>query len=274
MSALTINPEKCDRCGMCVLECPTGAIVASGPHEVPTAAEGGEELCIGCGHCIAVCAPGALSHGEMKPEDLRSVSKGQLPSAEEAEIFLKSRRSTRAYRKEPVPRETLAGLIDIARYAPSGHNSQPVHWLVIEDPKETHRLAGMVVDWMRSMIEAMPQVASEWHFDLIAEAWDQGFDVPLHGAPHVVVAHARKDLPLAEGNSYIALTYLELAAYSLGLGGCWAGFFQIAAANYPPMTEALQLPDGHQCFGAMMIGHPRTRFSRIPARVEPSVIWR
>ena len=274
MSVFTIDPEKCNRCGMCVLECPAAVIAASAPKALPTPAEGGEERCIACGHCVAVCAPGALSHRAMKPEALEAVSRRQLPSAAQVERFLKSRRSIRAYKKKPVPRETLAKLIDIARYAPSGHNSQPVHWLVVEDPKETHRLSGMIVDWMRWMIDNVPQVASEWHFDLIVGAWDLGVDVPLHGAPHVIVAHAQKDAILAEGSSHIALTYLELAAYSLGLGGCWAGFFQIAAANYPPMTEALQLPDGHQCFGAMMIGHPRTRYSRIPARTESRVIWR
>jgi nitroreductase len=34
----------------------------------------------------------------------------------------------------------------------------------------------------------------------------------------------------------IALTYLELATYSLGLGACWAGYFSAAAAFYPPMA--------------------------------------
>jgi hypothetical protein len=36
-----------------------------------------------------------------------------------------------------------------------------------------------------------------------------------------------------------ALTYLELAAYGLGLGACWAGFLTGAATFYAPVMEAL-----------------------------------
>jgi len=274
MSIFEIDVNKCNRCGMCYIECPMSIIEMSEPKALPSLVEGGEERCIICGHCVSVCAPGAFSHKYMNPDDLVHVNKRQLPSPAQMERFLKSRRSIRAYKKKPVPHELLDKVIDIARYAPSGQNSQPVQWLVIEDSNEVTRLAGMVADWMRLMIQAMPQMTTEYHLDLTVEAWDSGIDRITRDAPHVIVAHALKGLPLAEGNSYIAMTYLELAAYSLGLGACWAGWFQLAAANYPPMSEALQLPEGHQNYCAMMLGYPKYRYRRIPARNEPAIIWR
>jgi len=209
----------------------------------------------------------------MKPEELEEVSRRQLPSPAQVERLLKSRRSVRSYKNKPVPRDLLAKLIDIARYAPSGTNAQPVQWLVVEDPKETRRLAGLVVDWMRQIVKEHRELAAVLRFDHMVGAWIMGVDIPLRGAPHIVAAHAHEDQPLAEGSSYIALTYLELAAYSLGLGACWAGYFQLAAANHARLQEALGLPDGHKCFGAMMVGYPRHRFRRIPLRNEPGVIW-
>jgi len=274
MSLFTIDPEKCNHCGMCVLECPARIIVAHEPKTVPILVEGGEERCITCGHCVAVCAPGAFAHRAMRPEQLEEVTRRQLPSPAQAERLLKSRRSVRSYKNKPVPRELLAKLIDIAHYAPSGTNAQPVQWLVVEDPQETRRLAGLVVDWMRQVIKANRELAAVLRFDHMVGAWIMGIDVPLRGAPHVIAAHAPKNQPLAEGSCCIALTYLELAAYSMGLGACWAGYFHLAAANHPPLQEALGLPDGHQCFGAMMVGYPRCRFRRIPLRNEPKVIWR
>ncbi|UCG82247.1 MAG: nitroreductase family protein [Dehalococcoidia bacterium] len=274
MSLFKVDKAKCNYCRMCALECPAGVIAMASPKTIPSLAGGGEERCILCGHCVAVCAPGAFSHREIKPEGLERMSKRLLPSPAQAERFLKSRRSIRAYKKKPVLRELLAKVIDIARYAPSGRNSQPVQWLVIEDRQEVKRLAGMVIDWMRMAIQTVPDIASQLHFDLMAGAWDLGADYIMHGAPHAIIAHAPKDLPLAEGSCYIALTYLELAAYSQGLGACWAGWFQIAATSHPPITEALQLPEGHKCYGAMMIGYPRHRFTRIPIRNEPAITWR
>jgi len=269
-----VDEAKCTRCGMCVLECPARIIKMKGEDTLPFWIETGEELCINCGHCVAVCALGAVSLGTMKPEDCAPIMRNLLPDAEQVEPFLKSRRSIRAYKERPVSREMLAKLIDIARYAPSGHNSQPLHWLVIEDATEVNRLAGLVIDSMRAAIKSAPDIAAALQFDRMVASWDAGIDLILRGAPHVIIAHAYKDMPLADQNCHIALTYLELAACSLGLGACWAGWLQMVMTSYPPMIEALRLPEGHVGLGAMMIGYPRHRFSRIPLREEPPIIWR
>ncbi len=58
----------------------------------------------------------------------------------QAEQFLRSRRSIRKFRAKPVEREKIEKLLQIAGYAPSAHNAQPVHFLVIEDTKEVKRI--------------------------------------------------------------------------------------------------------------------------------------
>jgi nitroreductase len=72
-------------------------------------------------------------------------------------------------------------------------------------------------------------------------------------------------------DSAIALSYMDLAAPSLGLGCCWAGFFMIAAGSWPPLAEAFQLPEGHKSFGAMMVGYPKFRYQRLPERNEAKI---
>ena len=112
------------------------------------------------------------------------------------------------------------------------------------------------------------------HFDLLVADWERGRDRILHGAPHIIIAHAPANDIMAPQAAPIALAYLELAAYSMGLGACWAGFLQMAVTFGPSVAEALQLPDGHRSLGAMMIGYPRHRFQRVPLRKQPEVIWR
>ena len=141
MSILAVDPDKCNFCGLCAMECPAAIIVIKGPEALPFMPRGGEKFCINCGHCVAVCPPGAISLETMKPADCTTVSNELLPTPEQVEHFLKSRRSVRVFKKEPVPRTILAKLIDIARYAPSGRNAQPVQWLVVENPNEVKRLS-------------------------------------------------------------------------------------------------------------------------------------
>jgi len=274
VSALIVDKEKCNSCGICVETCPTAIIEIASGDSFPRWVNDAPERCIACGHCVAVCPLAAIAIDTMKPEDCAPLMKDALPTPEQAELFLRSRRSIRVYKDELVPRDKIEKLIDIARYAASGQNGQPLHWLVIQDPKEVNRLAGMVVDWMRGAIEAKPQMAKAFRFDTIVTAWEGGEDRVMYGAPHAIVCHAPTNSPMAQLDAPIGLTYLELAAHALGLGACWAGWFQLGAMMHPPMQEALRLPEGHRSYGAMMIGHPKFKYARIPLKRTPPVIWR
>lgn len=274
MALFSIDQEKCKRDGICAAACPAGLIEMKDKESFPEPIAGAEEFCVNCGHCVAVCPQGALSLETMKAEDCPPVRKDLLPGPEGIEHFLRYRRSIRRYGDKPMGRDLLARLIDIARFAPSGHNLQPVHWLVFENKEELNRLAGIVVSWMRMMIENQPEIAGPFHFDRVVKAWERGEDRILRGAPALIVAHGDAVVSTAQTSCIIALTYLELAAASLGLGTCWAGYFNAAATFYPPMMEALDLPERHQSFGAMMVGNPKYAYHRLPLRNDPRIQWR
>lgn len=274
MTLFSIDESKCKKDGICVAECPACLIEMKTPDSNPTPIQGAENLCIKCGHCVAVCPHAALTLNFMSPSNCAEVIKSELPSAEQVELLMKSRRSIRTYRDKPVDRATLERLIEIARHAPSGHNSQPVSWRVYESREELHRLVGITVDWMRFMVKNAPQIAAMMHFDLVISAWERGKDRILRGAPNLVIAHAPADLMPAQAACIIALTYMELHAASLGLGTCWAGYFNAAATMYQPMKDALELPPGHQSFGALMMGYPKYPYKRVPARNIPAVSWK
>ena len=61
---------------------------------------------------------------------------------------IKSRRSIRAFKPDPVPREVLTELLDVARWSPSGTNAQPWEFFV---------LTGEVLDKLHhTMVEKVP----------------------------------------------------------------------------------------------------------------------
>lgn len=274
MSHLIVDERKCRRDGICVESCPAGIIELRDEKAVPTPVEGADALCISCGHCVAVCPYGAMSLDTMASEDCPPVQPEWKLGPEQTEHFLRCRRSIRVYRDEPVEKETLQRLIEIARYAPSGHNAQPVEWLVVGGKDDVRRMAGMTADWMRSVLDANPDMGRAMLFDRIVAAWDAGSDTICRGAPHLVITHGAEQNPIVPSACTIALAYLELAAPSLGLGACWAGYFHVAARQWPPLKEALALPSGHAMQGGMMVGRPKYRYKRLPLRKEPSVSWR
>jgi nitroreductase/NAD-dependent dihydropyrimidine dehydrogenase PreA subunit len=269
---ITVNPELCNKDGICADVCPI-KIISFTDGQLPQPVPGADQMCIRCGHCVAACPTGALSHAAMAPEDCPPVRPEWQLSFEQAAHFLRSRRSIRVYRKKAVSSEDLTRLMETASYAPSGHNRQPVSWHVIYRKDELHRLTGLAADWMRDMIRKQPAMAASMHMELVVGAWDLGVDVICRNAPHLIIVHGPGADVTAQTAATIALTYLDLAAPTLDLGTCWAGFFQAAAMLWPPLQKALALPKGHVSYGAMMIGYPRHTYHRLPLRNPPAISW-
>ena len=274
MSLISVDHEKCAQDGICVAECPAQIIEFKNTGAFPTLIDGGGEFCIRCGHCVAVCPHGAMNHAIMASEKCPPVREDWLMGPEQVIHFLRARRSIRTYKKKDVPRADLTNLIDVARFAPSGHNLQPVNWRVIYKSSEVQRLAGFVIEWMRNLIREQSPLAVAMHMDRVVAAWEAGNDRICRGAPHVLLTHAPKDERTAPAACTIALTYLELSASAFGLGACWAGYFNAAANFWPPMGEALELPAQHVSFGAMMVGYPKFKYQRLPLRNDPVITWR
>ena len=202
MELFTINQETCNRDGICAAVCPTGVInFVKGSAPVPS--EDAEQGCIRCGHCVAVCPTASLSHRDMAVAECPEINRDLNLSEAPCEQFLRSRRSIRVYRKKPVAKEQLARLIDIARYAPTGRNSQSVHWLVLSGREQLHHLSGLIADWMRWMIDHQPGMAASMHMDRTVAVWEAGHDVFLRSAPALIVATliARWGVKSADGSS-------------------------------------------------------------------------
>ena len=273
MNPITVDPEKCNRDGICVKACPTAVIELRSQNELPTTVKDFAEYCLACGHCVAVCPTGAFSLEWLTTGECPSISEALSLSQNQAEQFLRSRRSIRNFRDKPVERQKLEKLLEMACYAPSAKNNQPWHWTVVENPADVKNMAGMVIDWMRSVIKMHPQQAEERGLPRVVEAWDGGQEKICRGAPHVIVVHADKDYILGAADCATALGYLELYAPSLGLGSCWGGYFFSAVNSYPLLFEALGIPPDHKAFGAAMVGYPKLRYRRLPLRKEPRISW-
>ncbi len=269
----TVDTNKCNGDGICAAACPVGIIKINDQDQTPVPVKNAESNCINCGHCATVCPTAALSLKSMPLEDCLPVQKELLPDLKQVEHLLLSRRSIRKYKKQPLERDAIIQLINTARYGPTASNKQPVQWLVIENSDEVHRFTELVADWMRIMLKEGPEETAP-RFQQLVDAWERGEDGICRGAPHVIVTHSHKSFTFAKTDCAIALNSLELTAFSMGLGTCWAGYFNTAANMHPPLKKALGIPEEHMICGALLIGYPTYQYHRIPKRNKPVITWR
>lgn len=273
MSIVKIKHELCKKDSLCIAECPNMLLSYDQQSGYPKMDETRLSDCIDCGHCVAVCPTSALSLSSSVHENIVEIKDNLKISLNQVEQLLKSRRSIRNYLNKPVEKEKLEKLIDIARYAPTGMNSQMVQYVVVSTPEKVKEVAAGVIEFMRAVIKFDAESAGRYNLSKLVEIWDSGCDIILRGAPALIVAHTPKEYGLATIDCTLALSTLDIASQPLGLGCCWAGFFMIAISKSPDLMKLLGIPDTNICGGGLMVGYPKHKFRNIPGRKTAVVNW-
>ena len=137
---------------------------------------------------------------------------------------LKTRRSVRAYRSEPVPRQIIEDIVDCGRLAATAINVQPWEFIVVTEPKMLR---------------------------IIAETTDHGKFIAQVAACVVVLCRDTKYY-LEDGSA--ATQNILLAARAHGLGSCW-----VAGDKKPYASDICRLvgaPQGYKLVSLVPMGYP------------------
>jgi nitroreductase len=125
------------------------------------------------------------------------------------------RRSIRKYTDRSVEDEKLIELINSARLAPSGSNTQPWHFIVVKSDLVREKLAKVShnQEWMLTAPVFIVCVAD------IRSRIKEGVEIFLNeSSPEPEVKQIIRD-------TSIAIEHLVLSAENLGLGTCWVAWF-------------------------------------------------
>jgi len=132
------------------------------------------------------------------------------------DLFQK-RRSVRRYSGRPISRQDILKCLEAARLAPSACNSQPWHFLVIDEPELRERVAARIF----SGIYAMNKFAKDAPV-LVAVVSEKSRFLASVGGQVRDTRYRLVDLG-------IATEHLVLQAEALGIGSCWIGWFDESA---------------------------------------------
>jgi len=144
---------------------------------------------------------------------------------------IKTRRSVRKYKPEPIPDGDLREILTAAQLAPSAGNKQPWRFVVVRDP-ETRKKLGEIARGQTWISDAGVIVA--------ALAMDKK-------SPEVYERWAERDV-------MTAVEHMVLASWSLGYGTCWIGAFY-----EDRVKELLGIPEEMTVINLLPIGVPDQR---------------
>lgn len=169
---------------------------------------------------------------------------------------IRSRRSIRKYREEPIPPEELEWLLEAALWAPSAVNLQPWYFVVLQSKAAMDRLAQVMEEVARRIT---PELQEQFrrHPGVVEES--TRFIRSLGGAPVCILAFQYKPTYSKSESTIIqsvaaAIENLLLAAEDRGIGACW-----LTAPLEARLGDALQqlfAPDKGPLAAVITLGYP------------------
>lgn len=253
MKTISIDKEKCVRCGLCISDCISGCIAFDNDNYPQTV---DEKRCIACQHCLAICPTGALSFADKKPENSEEVEYNDILR------LIKSRRSVRQYKEEEIPAETMTKLKEMLPYIPTGCNSHALHFSIVETKSAMDIIRKRVNELLVKTLSYKAIAPLLDKFSKYKDALVNGEDVIFRNAPHMVVVSSPVTAPCATVDPIIALSYFELYAQHLGVGTCWCGFAEVCLKFFPEICEMLEIPSGYKPVYVMLFGISKVKYQR------------
>lgn len=185
---------------------------------------------------------------------------------------IQSRFSCRSFLEKPVEEEKIHQIVEAAKYAPNGMNTQAWHFTVIHTPEGKQLLrdaAGRIPpknfpQGKKMSPPGMPEMIMEWPF--------QG---DFCKAPVIVMISGKPNVPWPDIGPILAAENLMIAATSLGLATLWSTVFTYELFR-DEESRALKhnlIPEGYELKASIFVGYPEHIPAERPVRKGDNETW-
>lgn len=175
--------------------------------------------------------------------------------------FLRTRRSIRRFKPDPVPDSVIRELLHTATFAPSAHNRQPWRFVVLTDPAAKKRLSDSMLEEFQHDLEK-DNLPPEKIVKLVNRSRER-----LTGAPVVILLcvdmtemdaypdmrRRKAEYIIATQSAANAGMQLLLAAHAEGLGGVWVCSPMFAQET---VQKTLGIPESWEPQAIFLLGYP------------------
>jgi len=195
---------------------------------------------------------------------------------DELHAFLRSRRSIRRFKPDPVPHASLQRILETGIYAPSAHNLQPWRFAVITSAAAKVHLAEAVTGRFRQdmLAEGISKADIQARVERTVRRTNQAPVIVIlcrdttQVKPQLDLLLQQEEALMATQSVAVAGLQLLLAAHAEGLGGTW-----ICWALFAPeeTRRALGLPTAWEPQGMLFLGYPLEQ-PEAPIRIQQEEI--
>jgi nitroreductase len=177
---------------------------------------------------------------------------------------IKKRRSIRKFKPDPIPEEKIRLLLESARLAPSGTNTQPWRFIIVKDNGTKKKLQEAAHN--QRHVKSAPVIivccADLKAFKEFSERVDELIESGAlpERTREVFIPYLSKDMDTvtkdalmiaAAANVAIAVEHIVLQAVEIGLGTCWVRWYED-----DKVKEILDIPEYVEVMALLPVGVP------------------
>jgi F420 biosynthesis protein FbiB-like protein len=184
-----------------------------------------------------------------------------MPAKEDLHRFMRTRRSVRRFKADPIPDSVIEDILATATFAPSAHNRQPWRFAVLTELHVKEKLAESMAKNFQQELEADSLPPEEISMR-VTRSKDRILSAPLV----VILSMDMSDMDaypdrrrkkaefvMATQSAANAGMQLLLAAHAEGLGGVWVCSPLFAQET---VREVLHLPKSWEPQAMFLLGYP------------------
>ena len=184
--------------------------------------------------------------------------------------FVKERRSIRSFKSDPVPDDIIDKIIEAARWAPSGGNSQPWEFIVVKEKGLRQEIVDLYQEAARRVYRMEQTKKPNERFPSYVKA-PKGPPAFAEAPVFIILCGDRRTkdgYPLSStlnhGDSILnsslanAFLYMHMAATTLDLASQWVT--SITESYVQVLIKArLGIPDEFEIYDMLAVGYPKSR---------------
>ncbi len=206
------------------------------------------------------------------------------------EVIL-NRRSTRAFKKKPIPDWMIRRILEAGRFAPSAGNSQPWRFAVIKSPEILAEMEKDAIKMSKRMMFVLDYTRSRFrnrflkpvskffirlrHNELhpvpygLLNAISQDRAPVFHGAPTLILLFEdQRGVSSPATDSGICGQNMILAAHGMGAATCWIGMIKLLMYD-PRWKKFFNVKYPYQLNNCIAVGWPKVKSDgKVPREVQ------
>ena len=181
-----------------------------------------------------------------------------------------TRRSIRTYKSEQILDTELDAIMEAAKYAPSGGNSQTWNFTIVQNEEKLKQLNSHVREAFKELVVDDTTYRSKITGKKAAESSNYNF---YYHAPTLIIVSNDQEYSNAMADSSVSLENIFLAAHSLQIGSCWIN--QLTwFGDHPAVREVLTgfgIPENYKICGAAALGYNSGKQPQAAPRKEGTI---